>query len=161
MSDIQVRIADFSRTKDAQALIQLMQEYARDPMGGGVAIDDAVLASLPLKLQSYTGAFSVIAWRGETPVGLTNCFETLSSFKVRPLINVHDVIVTKASRGLGVAPEMLKAVEREANVRSCCKLTLEVLEGNQRAQEVYLAFGFSGYELDEKYGKALFWEKAL
>ena len=159
--NIQIRVADFSCAQDASALIELMQEYAQDPMGGGVAIAADVLASLPAKLRSYAGAFSIIAWQEERPVGLINCFETLSTFKGRPLINVHDVIVSAVSRGLGIAPKMLQAVERLAIERNCCKLTLEVLEGNRRAQDVYVEFGFCGYELDEQYGKALFWEKAL
>lgn len=43
----------------------------------------------------------------------------------------------------------------------CCKLTLEVLEGNKLAQQVYRRFGFQGYELDPKMGRALFYEKKL
>ncbi len=45
--------------------------------------------------------------------------------------------------------------------RDCCKLTLEVLEGNHIAQAAYTKFGFSGYELDPEMGRALFWEKKL
>lgn len=161
LPEVSVCIADFSLTKDAQALIQLMQEYAQDPMGGGTPIANSVLASLPHKLNAYPGAFSVIAWRGDRPVGLTNCFETLSTFKARPLLNIHDVVVSKASRGLGITPKMLAAVEQIARERDCCKLTLEVLDGNQRAQDVYRTFGFAGYELDERFGKAQFWEKPL
>jgi hypothetical protein len=40
-------------------------------------------------------------------------------------------------------------------------VTLEVLEGNQIAKNAYIKFGFAGYELDPKMGKALFWEKPL
>lgn len=161
LSEVSIRIADFSLAKDARALVQLMQEYAQDPMGGGTPIAESILAGLPQKLKAYQGAFSVIAWQGDTPIGLTNCFETLSTFKASPLINIHDVVVSRQSRGLGVTPKMLAMVEKVAAERGCCKLTLEVLEGNQRAQKVYLEFGFAGYELDEKFGKAQFWEKPL
>lgn len=161
LSEVSVRIADFSVAQDARALVQLMQEYAQDPMGGGTPIAENILACLPQKLKAYHGAFSVIAWQDDTPIGLTNCFETLSTFKAAPLINIHDVVVSRQSRGLGVAPKMLAMVERVATERNCCKLTLEVLDGNQRAQEVYLEFGFSGYELDKEFGKAQFWEKPL
>lgn len=54
---------------------------------------------------------------------------------------------------------MLNAVEDFTKQRGCIKLTLEVLEGNQAAQENYLKYDFSGYELEPKMGKALFWEK--
>ncbi|AIE76231.1 Histone acetyltransferase HPA2-related acetyltransferase (plasmid) [Synechocystis sp. PCC 6714] len=56
---------------------------------------------------------------------------------------------------------MLQKAENIAVNLGCCKLTLEVLEGNYAAQSAYKAFGFSGYELNPKMGKALFWEKKL
>jgi hypothetical protein len=39
--------------------------------------------------------------------------------------------------------------------------SLEVFEGNETAKNSYQKFGFDGYELDPKVGKALFWQKAL
>ena len=40
-------------------------------------------------------------------------------------------------------------------------MTLEVLEGNEIAQHAYRSFGFAGYELDPRMGKAMFWQKKL
>lgn len=161
MAEIIVQLADFTRPRDGNALQSLMQEYAMDPMGGGQALNDELLVQLPRKLAAFPGACSVLAWQGDQPVGLINTFETLSTFKGRPLINIHDVVVTASCRGQGVARQMLDLVEQVARERDCCKLTLEVLQGNARAQQVYLDFGFAGYELDEQFGKALFWEKPL
>ena len=90
-----------------------------------------------------------------------NCFETYSSFKGKPLVNIHDVIVIKAFRGLGLSQLMLEKVEEIAKQKGCCKLTLEVLEGNEVAQHSYKKFGFEGYELDPAMGKAVFWQKSL
>ena len=56
---------------------------------------------------------------------------------------------------------MLGKVELLARDRGCCKLTLEVLEGNAVARSAYEKFGFTGYELDPAMGKAHFWEKKL
>jgi ribosomal protein S18 acetylase RimI-like enzyme len=56
---------------------------------------------------------------------------------------------------------MLQKVEQVANKRGCCKITLEVLEGNTVAKNAYLKFGFAGYALDPEMGNAMFWEKAL
>jgi len=56
---------------------------------------------------------------------------------------------------------MLHEVEKIAKERGCCKLTLEVLEGNCSAKKSYEKFGFSGYELDSEVGKALFWQKVF
>jgi GNAT superfamily N-acetyltransferase len=156
-----ISLADFSHPEDAKALRQLMQEYACDPMGGGKALNDDVLEVLPEKLRANEKAYTVIAWMDNEPVGLVNSFEGFSTFKAKPLVNIHDVIVTKSLRGQGIAQKMLEAVEQEAIKRGCCKLTLEVLEGNKRAQQVYLDFGFAGYELDPSCGQAVFWEKQL
>lgn len=158
---IEIRQANFSEAADRQALQRLMQEYASDPMGGGQPLPESVIDVLPDKLLNYPGAFSVIAWNDDRPVGLINCFETLSTFKAKPLVNIHDVVVSADCRGLGIAHQMLESVEKVARERGCCKLTLEVLQGNERARQVYLAFGFAGYELDESYGQASFWEKPL
>jgi ribosomal protein S18 acetylase RimI-like enzyme len=56
---------------------------------------------------------------------------------------------------------MMKKVEEMARNRSCCKITLEVLEGNEVAKSSYKKFGFSGYELNPRMGRALFWEKSI
>ena len=56
---------------------------------------------------------------------------------------------------------MLDKVELIAKERACCKITLEVLEGNEPAKSAYIKFGFAGFELDPKMGKALFWQKDL
>lgn len=158
---VEIKRANFSSVTDRLALQNLMQEYATDPMGGGQPLPEPVIEDLPDKLLNYPGAFSVIAWNEDRPVGLINCFETLSTFKAKPLVNIHDVVVSADFRGLGIAHQMLECVEAVAKERGCCKLTLEVLQGNERARQVYLAFGFAGYELDEAYGKASFWEKPL
>lgn len=158
---IDYRLANFSLPSDRQSLCQLMQEYARDPMGGGEPLSADVLEQLPSVLRDYPGAFSVLACSREEAVGLINCFETLSTFKAKPLINIHDVIVTDTHRNQGIAVAMLQLVESEARRRGCCKLTLEVLEGNHRAGEIYKQFGFSSYQLDQLFGSALFLEKVL
>jgi len=69
--------------------------------------------------------------------------------------------VSKTWRGQGLSTAMLQKVESIALQRGCCKITLEVLEGNLVARKAYEKFGFSGYELDPAMGKAMFWEKPL
>jgi ribosomal protein S18 acetylase RimI-like enzyme len=64
-------------------------------------------------------------------------------------------------RGQGISKKLLQKSEEIAKSLGCCKLTLEVLEGNTTAQAAYKASGFAGYELDPQMGKALFWQKKL
>ncbi|MEX5689713.1 GNAT family N-acetyltransferase, partial [Pseudomonas silesiensis] len=52
-------------------------------------------------------------------------------------------------------------VEEIARQRGCCKLTLEVLEGNEVAQGAYRKLGFDNYQLSPETGRAMFWQKAL
>jgi ribosomal protein S18 acetylase RimI-like enzyme len=110
-------------------------------------------------LSKLSYAFSIICYVNNKPAGLVNCFEAFSTFKCKPLINIHDVVVVNEFRGLGLSQPMLSKVEEIAKLKGCCKITLEVLEGNKVAQKSYIKFGFAGYELDPIMGKALFWQR--
>lgn len=156
-----LKVADYQNRHDAQAILGLLDHYARDPMGGGQALSEYTLQNLIPELQKHYGAFSVLAYENDMPVGLVNCFQSFSTFKCRPLINIHDVIVRKSHRGNGLAEKMLERVQQHAKEIGCCKLTLEVLQGNEAAKKVYQRFGFNSYVLDSSKGNALFWEKII
>ena len=64
-------------------------------------------------------------------------------------------------RGRGIGHALLRAVEEEARGRGACKITLEVLSGNEPAKALYLALGYGDYQLDPAAGHALFWQKKL
>lgn len=152
---------DLDRAEHAAALVQLLDAYAHDPMGGGEGLPEATRSGLVEALRQRQDLVAVLAFDRERPVGLVNCFEGFSTFRCRPLLNIHDVVVLPEYRRQGIARKMLLEVERIARERGCCKLTLEVLEGNLPAREAYRELGFSGYELDPAKGRALFWEKSL
>lgn len=158
---VKIQIADYRNPRDGEAIRELMDIYAKDPMGGGKPLDADVMERLIPTLARFPGAFSVFACIDDTPVGLINCIETLSTFKASPIVNVHDVVVHPKFRGWGIASLMLEQVEKVARERGCCKLTLELLEGNGTAKKLYERFGFSGYELDPRLGKAMLWQKFL
>ena len=150
---------------DAQALVLLLDAYARDPMGGGQGLDEEVKARVCSDLAKHPGAASFIAWMDaqgqDEPVGLINCFAGYSTFKAKPLLNVHDIAVLADHRGQGVGQALLQAAEAHALSRGCCKLTLEVLSGNAPAMASYKRFGFAQYELDPAAGQAQFMQKWL
>jgi ribosomal protein S18 acetylase RimI-like enzyme len=135
--------------------------YARDAMGGSKALNQVALKNVAAELAKRPHAFSVLAFVGETPVGLVNCFEGFSTFACKPLVNVHDLAVHPDFCKLGVARQMLGEVENIARERGCCKLTLEVLQGNAAAIRLYENIGFVGYQLVGGMGQAMFLQKPL
>lgn len=163
MTDLPVIItrATFETANEQDDFWDLLNIYALDIMGGGKAIDASLKHSLIEQLRSRSGTFVFIAYVGEQSVGLINCFEGFSTFKAKPLLNIHDIVVIPEYRGRGIARLLLQEAENVARENGCCKLTLEVLEGNTTAQKAYRNFGFEGYELDPIMGKALFFEKLL
>lgn len=158
---LEIVAADFSRADHGHAIVELLDAYARDPMGGAHALSAYTRQNLLPQLTQRPDACAVLAFADTVPAGLVICFEGFSTFACKPLLNIHDVVVAAEFRGRGLAGQMLARVEEIARQRSCCKLTLEVLQGNTSAQSVYRKCGFSGYQLDPQLGKALFWEKKL
>ena len=161
MSNVVVVQADYTNPTHAQALREVLNHYATDPMGGGQALSLEVLEHLPEELAKRPHAFSVLAFVDGKAAGLVNCFEGFSTFAGKPLVNVHDVSVVNTYRGLGLSQNMLRKVEEIARQRGCCKITLEVLEGNPVAQGSYRKFGISEGQLDPAHGRMLFWNKYL
>lgn len=158
---IEIIEADMSVPTHAEAMVQLLDEYALDPMGGSQGLSDYVKTNLPVELAKRKTVRVILAFVDTKPAGLVVCLEGFSTFACKPLLNIHDVIVALAYRGRGLSKLLLQKAEAIALELGCCKLTLEVLEGNHIAQSAYKACGFSGYELNPQMGKALFWEKKL
>lgn len=161
MSDLRCQRASYTQPRDAEAIVSLMRSYALDPMGGGEPLAAAVAERLCPALAEQGGAYTIIAWQGEQAIGLINAFAGFSTFKAAPLLNIHDIIVLPPWRRRGVCRAMLAAVESLARELGCCKLTLEVLEGNSAARRSYLDYGFVDYRLRPEYGSARFMEKPL
>ena len=157
----EILIADLNLPSHAAALIYLLNEYAKDDMGGGTELPEFVKNNLAAELRKRQDAHVVLAFVDGAPAGMLVCFEGFSTFACKPLLNVHDLIVAHAYRGRGLSKKLLAKAEELALRLGCCKLTLEVLEGNAVAQAAYKACGFAGYELDPKMGKAMFWQKKL
>lgn len=158
---VTVRLADYGDPADAALVVALLDAYARDPMGGGKPLADDVRTALVPGLAAHGGAFSLLAFAGDTALGLANCITGFSTFAARPLINIHDMAVIPEARGLGVGKALMLAIEDEARRRGACKVTLEVLSGNHAAKGLYARQGYGDYALDPEMGTAQFWEKKL
>ena len=161
MNALNVQRVDYLNAQDAQALVFLLDAYAQDPMGGGEALNPEASSRLCADMSRIAGAASFIAWLDGQPIGLINCFEGYSTFKAKPLLNVHDIAVLADHRGQGIGQALLNAAQDFARTRGCCKLTLEVLSGNAQALSSYKRFGFTQYELAAAAGQAQFMQKWL
>jgi ribosomal protein S18 acetylase RimI-like enzyme len=156
--------ADLGKREDADALLALLDAYACDPMGGGTPLPGDVKMRLVPDLQARTlrgDALVLIARRGARPVGIAVCFASYSTFRGRPVLNLHDLAVVPEERGSGVGRRLLDAVEDAARERRCCKVTLEVREDNRRAQGIYERAGFGDYAPGEQRIRTWFLEKKL
>ena len=153
--------ADLTTSLHASALLDLLNQYALDQMGGGEPLSNFTKANLTKEILKRTDTTVILAFIDNKPAGLINCIEGFSTFAAKPLMNIHDVYVGAAFRGKGLATQLLKEAEKLAISKGCCKITLEVLEGNKPAQLAYLKQGFDGYELNPEMGRAMFWQKKL
>jgi GNAT superfamily N-acetyltransferase len=153
--------ADLLNPCHGAAIVRLLNEYAQDDMGGNCELSHFVKQNLVTELRKRHGVYVILAYYDDHPAGLSICFEGFSTFACKPLLNIHDFMVSKKYRGLGISKQLLSKAEAIARSLGCCKLTLEVLEGNMIAQAAYKSCGYTYYQLDPKAGKALFWQKVL
>ncbi|MBP0600113.1 GNAT family N-acetyltransferase [Herbaspirillum sp. LeCh32-8] len=158
---IEIIKADLGNAAHAEALFETLNTYASDAMGGGKALPQFVRENLAAELRKRPTAHVFLAFDGAAPAGLATCIEGFSTFACKPLLNIHDLAVMPAYRGQGIARRLLARVEEEARALGCCKITLEVLEGNTVASALYRSCGFDGYELKPETGKAMFMHKVF
>jgi ribosomal protein S18 acetylase RimI-like enzyme len=111
-------------------------------VGGGQPIPPDVLERIVHALRTHPTALVLLAFDDDEPVGIAVCFRGLSTFRARPLLNIHDLAVLPPYRGRGIGRALLRAAEEHARLQGCCRLTLEVLESNAGARALYRRFGF-------------------
>jgi GNAT superfamily N-acetyltransferase len=160
MNTVDVVLADLARPDHQAAVVALIDAYSQDPMGEGKPLAPEVRAQLIPGLRQHPTTTIFLAYVAGQPVGIAACFLGFSTFKAKPLLNIHDLSVLPAYRGRGVGAALLAAVERRARELGCCKLTLEVFENN-RARHLYTRAGFLQAQYQEMAGPALFFSKSI
>ena len=145
--ELHIREANFSDSRDCAGIVDVLDSYAVDPLGGGRPLPGDVRNRLVPLLRDHPTSLVLLAFAREEPVGLAVCFFGLSTFQAKPLLNIHDLAVVPEYRGRGVGRALLDAVEAHARSRGCCKLTLEVLDANTRAETLYRSFGFEDFSV--------------
>ncbi|MDT0593390.1 GNAT family N-acetyltransferase [Glaciecola petra] len=161
MSTYIVKKVDYCSAEQVATLMDLLQMYAIDPMGGAEAIENEVLEKLPQKLKSKPFMHSFIVYDEDEALGFANCIESFSTFSASSILNVHDFAVNTQHRGKGIGLMLMAGIESFAREHGYKKLTLEVLSGNTPAIKAYKKAGFSPYQLNPELGDAQFWQKSL
>jgi len=153
---VKTLLADLSNPKHQAAIVDLLDMYCRDEFGDGKPLAPQARENLIPGLIKHGGGRVLLAYDGDQPVGVAICLVGFSSFRGRPLINIHDIAVSPQARGQGVGRQLLSAVEADARTLGCCKVTLEVRSDNARAMGLYQSAGFKPSDPE-----TLFWTQKL
>ena len=160
-SPFRVRPADLEAGADAEAVLQLLDAYAADPMGDGEPLPESTRQRLIPALRKIPERLVLLAFLDKRAIGLAIAFQGFSTFRAMPLLNVHDLAVLPEFRGRGVGSALLAGLEAEARQRGCCKMTLEVRADNSPANALYRRRGFAAAVIDDQEIQYLFLEKKL
>ena len=158
---IKVIEADLGDPLHAEAVITILDSYAKEPVGGGKPLSDEVRARLIPELQQLDKLMILLAIQEGTPIGVAVCFIGFSTFAARPLVNVHDLAVLPEFRGMGAGQLLLESLHERAEKLGCCKITLEVREDNSGAHALYKRLGYNDYKPSDRPVTTFFLEKHL
>jgi ribosomal protein S18 acetylase RimI-like enzyme len=153
---LSVVLADLANVQQQAVIVELLDMYCRDEFGDGKPLSAEARENLIPGLVRHGGARVLLAYENEQPLGVAICLVGFSSFRGRPLVNIHDIAVTPEARGKGIGRLLLKAVEADARELGCCKVTLEVRSDNTRAMGLYRRVGFKPSQPE-----TLFWTQML
>jgi ribosomal protein S18 acetylase RimI-like enzyme len=140
--NLRIRPADLADAADAHSIGVMLNAYAIEPVGGGKPLPPDVRERLVPALMDIPSVAVFLAFADDAPIGIAVCFVGFSTFRARPLLNIHDLAVLPEYRGRGAGRALLQAAEDHARREGCCRLTLEVLESNAGARALYRRFGF-------------------
>jgi ribosomal protein S18 acetylase RimI-like enzyme len=141
-----ILLADLNNAEHQRSIVDLLDMYCRDQFGDLKPLANDARENLIPGLLKHGGARVFLAYEGQIPLGVAICMIGFSSFRGKPLINIHDIAVCPEARGRGVGRKLLNAVTNEAKNLGCCKVTLEVRSDNVRAMSLYQNVGFKSSE---------------
>jgi len=145
-NNITYAFCDFSIEEHCIRLAALINQYIADPMGGGTTLTYRQQLRLVDGLNNHPASLVLFILADQQIVGLATCFINFSTFKAKPYINIHDILIDKDFRGNGFGKKLLEQIVLIAKERKYCKITLEVREDNQIAQNLYTELGYKDTE---------------
>lgn len=139
-----------------EKIISLLNDYMRDEMGMGSPMSEALPQKIIEGLKKHSAYLGFFVLIGNEYAALANCNLNFSTWQAKPLINIHDFIVSPKFRQQGIGVFLLSEIEDYARHKGCCKVNLEVRNDNIKAQGLYEKAGFSDC-LPPMY----FWQKLI
>ena len=140
--DISYLFCDYANEYHCRRLVELINHYMADPMGNATPLTKLQQLRLLDGLQNHPSSFVLFAVFNDEILGLATCFINFSTFKARPYLNIHDVVVEEPFRGYGVGKKLVQQCVNIAAERKYCKVTLEVRHDNIDARLIYQSLGF-------------------
>ncbi len=161
MTETEVFEANLNLTIHSQAVLDLLNAYAADPMGNGAALTPDVLSKLIEGLRNQPTTIIFLAFYKKKAVGILTSFEGFSTFNALPLIHISDFYIHPEYRGKQIGKTLLNSIEKKAMDINACKITLEVQQNNTSAIQIYSNAGFSQDIHVAEAGPALFYSKTV
>ena len=156
MEKIAFEFCDFKNPVHTEALTGLLNHYMSDPMGDYPPHDKTRQQLLVEGLSNHPTAFVLFILYDGVFAGLTTCFVNFSTFRIKPYLYVHDVVIHQQFRGEKLGRKLMEKLVSISKERDYCKITLEVREDNVRARSLYQSLGFNACKPEMHY-----WEKSL
>ena len=156
MKDISFEICDFENPAHLTALVDLLNAYISDDMGGGLPLNKLQQLRLVDGLANHPSALVLFMLCDIEVAGFATCFVNFSTFNVKSYLNIHDFFVVADFRGQGLGKRLMEELVAISQERKYCKITLEVRADNAVAQVLYKSFGYDACEPN-----MLFWTKKL
>lgn len=147
---------DLGNKEHGDQLIRLLDFYMQDEMGNASPMSKEMKPVILKGLKNYSGYLGFFALVNGAYAALANCNKNFSSFKAKPLINIHDFVVHPDFRGRGVGKLLLDSIAAYGKEKGYCRINLEVRKDNISARKLYEKAGY-----DDCHPRMYFWEKEL
>lgn len=115
---IEVVKADFGNDVHRLGIVEVLDSYASDPVGGGQPLTADVRTRLVPLLRDHPSTLVLLALAEARVVGIAVCFLNLSTFRARPVLHVGDLAVLRELRGKGVGRALLASRISFSEIRS-------------------------------------------
>jgi ribosomal protein S18 acetylase RimI-like enzyme len=145
--ELSILIADLNNPTYCKFVVELINEYRCDPMGGEIGkLSSESEQALIEGLRIHPSSIVYFITSNDAIAGMAVCFIGFSTFKARRLLNIHDFILYKKFRKQGIGTWFLQKISEDISKQNYCRLTLEVRTDNYIAKKVYTKSGFASCE---------------